>query len=153
MKRWMAAALGALVVAGLAVLAGGQRPDPGGPEAARAARGEYLVKQVAMCVQCHSPRDDRGELDYERLFQGAPIPVKSPWTRQEWAPQAPSLAGLPGGWSEEQLPNFLQTGKDINGRGPRRPMPPFRMNREDALAVAAYLKSLRVIGGITTRPS
>jgi mono/diheme cytochrome c family protein len=153
MKRWMTAAMGLSAVAAVVVVAGGQKPEKAGTTAERQARGEYLVKQVAMCVQCHSPRNDRGDLDGERIFQGAPIPVKSPWTRQEWAPQAPSLAGLPGGWNEEQLANFLQTGKDINSRGPRPPMPPFRMNREDALSVAAYLKSLRVIGGITTRPS
>lgn len=153
MKRWMLAVTGIAIIAALAVAAGGQKPEKTSPEAQRVARGEYLVKQVAMCVQCHSPRNERGDLDEQRLFQGAPIPVKSPWTRQEWAPQAPSLAGLPGGWNEDQLANFLMTGQDINGRGPRRPMPPFRMNREDAQAVAAYLKSLRVIGGVTTRPS
>ena len=153
MKRWLAAALVLAVMTAWVAVAGGQKPEKMAPAAQRQAHGEYLVKQVAMCVQCHSPRNERGDLDEQRLFQGAPIPVKSPWTRQEWAPQAPSLAGLPGGWNEDQLANFLMTGQDINGRGPRRPMPPFRMNREDAQAVAAYLKSLRVIGGVTTRPS
>jgi mono/diheme cytochrome c family protein len=153
MKRWIAAAAGILVAAGMAVMAGGQKPVEAGPPAGRVARGEYLVTHVAMCVQCHSPRNDRGDLDRERLLQGGPIPVKSPWARQEWAAQAPALVGLPGGWSEEQLADFLQTGKDRNGRAARSPMPPFRMNREDALAVAAYLKTLRTVGGVTTQPS
>ena len=25
-------------------------------------RGRYLTHDVAMCVQCHSPRDDKGEI-------------------------------------------------------------------------------------------
>lgn len=153
MTRRMAVPAGVLVVAAMAVVAGGQKPPVAGPPADRIARGEYLVTHVAMCVQCHSPRNDRGELDRERLLQGGPIPVKSPWARQEWAAQAPSLVGLPGGWSEEQLANFLQSGKDANRRPPRAPMPLYRLNRADAQAVAAYLQSLRTVGGVTTRPS
>lgn len=154
MMKWRMAtvAAGGLVVAAMAVMAGGQKPETGN-QPARVAHGEYLVTHVAMCVQCHSPRNSRGELDRERLLQGGSIPVKSPWSGEQWAPQAPSLVGLPGGWSAEQLANFLQTGKDANRRVPRSPMPPFRMSREDAEAVAAYLQSLRVIGGVTTRPS
>lgn len=152
MRRRMMAAMGLLAIATIAVMAGGQKPEPAAATAERRSHGEYLAKQVAMCVQCHSPRNDRGDLDLEQIFQGGPIPVKSPW-RQEWGPHAPSLAGLPGGWTEDQLASFLQTGKDLNGRTARSPMPPFRMNREDALSVAAYLKSLRVIGGVTTQPS
>lgn len=146
MTRWILVVTGALMlVAG----AGLQRPDAPTKAEAQVARGEYLVLHVAMCVQCHTPRDSRGELDRRRLLQGAPMPVRSPWPAEEWAFQAPSLRGLPGGWSEEQLVDFLQTGKDTRGRVPKPPMPPFRMTREDASAVAAYLKSL---ASTSTRP-
>jgi len=137
----------------LAVVAGSQRAESPKKTDNAVARGEYLVLHVAMCVQCHTPRDSRGELDRRRLLQGAPIPVKSPWAGQEWAFQAPSLRGLPGGWSEEQLVSFLQTGKDVRGMSPKPPMPPFRMTREDAVAVAAYLRSLAEVSGVTTQPA
>lgn len=140
-----------VVILILTAVASLQKPEGQRKSDDPVARGEYLVTHVAMCVQCHTPRNTRGELDRRRLLQGAPMPVRSPWPEQEWAFQAPSLAGLPGGWSEEQLIHFLQTGKDVNGRHARPPMPPFRMTREDAAAVAAYLRSL---GGTTafTRP-
>jgi len=49
------------------------------------ARGRYLAHDVAMCVQCHTPRDERGDLDLTRLFAGAPIPVGSPFPHRPWA--------------------------------------------------------------------
>ena len=71
------------------------------------------------------------------------MPVESPFSYETWAFKAPSLAGLPGGWTAEDVIRLLQTGKGPGGERPRPPMPPFRMTREDAAAVAAYLQSLR----------
>jgi mono/diheme cytochrome c family protein len=94
-----------------------------------------------MCVQCHTPRNAQGELDRTRLFQGAPIPVPTPFPMSQWAFEAPKIAGLPG-WMAEDAVRLLQTGKSARGYVPRPPMPPFRMTQEDAAAVVAYLKSL-----------
>lgn len=105
-------------------------------------RGEYLVHQVAMCVQCHSPRNENGHLIPQRLLSGAPIPVASPFPNQQWAASAPKIAGLPG-WVEADFVTLLMTGSRPTGETPRRPMPPFRMSREDAEAIAAYLRSIR----------
>jgi mono/diheme cytochrome c family protein len=105
-------------------------------------RGMYIVHHVAMCIYCHTPKDADGELDQQQLVQGAPIPVESPYPRVKWAFQAPKIAGLPGGWTEDDTARFLQTGVTPTGRTPQPPMPPFRMNEEDARAVAAYLKSI-----------
>jgi mono/diheme cytochrome c family protein len=104
-------------------------------------RGEYLVLHVAMCVQCHTPRDQQGRLDETRLLRGAPMPVKSPFPNAPWAFQAPTIAGLPG-WTAEEAISFLQTGKRTDGSSPNPPMPPFRFTPEDATAVVTYLKSL-----------
>ena len=104
--------------------------------------GMYIVHHVAMCIYCHTPRDNEGVPDMRRLLRGAPMPVGSPFPRQTWAFQAPKIAGLPGGWTEENMVQFLQTGESPTGHEPRPPMPPFRMNEEDARAVAAYLQSL-----------
>jgi mono/diheme cytochrome c family protein len=106
-------------------------------------RGAYVVHHVAMCIYCHTPKDADGQLDEQQLLQGAPMPVESPFPRVKWAFQAPKIAGLPGGWTDEDTARFLQTGVTPTGRTPQPPMPPFRMNEEDARAVAAYLKSLQ----------
>jgi mono/diheme cytochrome c family protein len=102
-------------------------------------RGQYLATQVAMCVQCHSPRDAEGRLIEQELFLGAPIPVAV--KGKNWALRAPRIAGLTG-WTAEDFIRLLQTGKRPDGSSPRRPMPPFRMTREDAAAIEAYLRSL-----------
>jgi mono/diheme cytochrome c family protein len=107
-----------------------------------AERGMYLVHHVAMCIYCHTPRNDEGVPDRQQLLQGAPMPVASPFPRQQWAFQAPKIAGLPGGWTEADMVKFLQSGENSTGRQPKPPMPPFRLTAEDAAAVATYLKSL-----------
>lgn len=117
-----------------------QRSTPTSP-AEQLQRGQYLVEHVAMCVQCHTPRNAQGELDRTRLLQGAPIPVPAPFPMSQWAFEAPKIAGLPG-WMTEDAERLLQTGKSARGYVPRPPMPPFRMTQEDAAAVVAYLKSL-----------
>ncbi len=105
-------------------------------------RGKYITHHVAMCVECHTPRDADGTLIPSRLFKGAPVPVTSPpYPNVEWAFQAPDIAGLVGYDDEVEL---LMTGiVTRTGKPPRRPMPSFQMNQEDADAVVAYLKSLR----------
>jgi mono/diheme cytochrome c family protein len=105
-------------------------------------RGKYLVENAAMCVQCHSPRDTKGELIQGKLLSGARVPLASPWPGEKWAAHAPKIAGLPG-WIKEDFVTLLMTGKRPTGEIPRAPMPPFRMTREDAEAIADYLKSLR----------
>lgn len=105
-------------------------------------RGKYLVENVAMCVQCHSPRDAKGKLIQGKLLSGARIPVASPWLNEKWAAHAPKIAGLPG-WAKEDFVTLLMTGKRPTGEIPRSPMPSFRMTREDAEAIADYLKTLR----------
>jgi mono/diheme cytochrome c family protein len=112
-------------------------------EQASVERGMYIVHHVAMCIYCHTPKDADGQLDKQQLLHGAPIPVDSPFPRVKWAFQAPKIAGLPGGWIEDDLAHFLQTGVTPTGRTPQPPMPPFRMIEEDSRAVAAYLSSLQ----------
>lgn len=51
------------------------------------------------------------------------------------------IKGLTG-YTDEQEIRLLTTGITRNGTPPRPPMPPFRLTREDAAAVVAYLRSL-----------
>ncbi|WP_166823669.1 c-type cytochrome [Thalassoroseus pseudoceratinae] len=124
----------------------GQDDDPKKSESSsdmsKIERGKYLATEVAMCVQCHSPRRSNGEIDSRKLFEGAPVPVASPYRSTQWAFHAPSIAGLPGGWSEADLVMLLTTAKRPRGPKPDAPMPPYKMTVEDASAIAAYLNSL-----------
>ena len=107
------------------------------------ARGKYIVEHVALCVECHTPRDENGILKPTEYLKGAPVPVKPPpYPQMKWALKAPAIAGLPG-YSEEESIRLLMDGVTRDRRKPDPPMPQFRLNRADAEAVVAYLKSLR----------
>jgi mono/diheme cytochrome c family protein len=106
------------------------------------SRGRYLVEQVAMCVQCHTPRSQTGELLLTRYLQGAPVPVSAPPNfRMDWAYKAPAIAGLPGYTRQDGI-RLLMEGITPDGRIPKPPMPKFRLRRDDAEAVVSYLKSI-----------
>ena len=103
--------------------------------------GKYIVHHVAMCVMCHTPRDEGGRLLESQLLEGGAIPVTSPYPNQHWALQAPAIKGL-GGFTEDNIVHLLTSGQLLDGYQPQSPMPPFRMTEEDARAVVAYLNSL-----------
>lgn len=108
---------------------------------ADAARGKYLVENVAMCVQCHTPRNSDGSLDRSRLLQGAPV-IWSPSNGDpNWPLTAPRIGGTPPA-SDADMIKLLTTGIWITGQPLRLPMMPFRMNEADARAVIDYLKSV-----------
>lgn len=115
--------------------AAGQSGLPG-----NVARGEYLVNSVAMCVQCHSARDLRGDLIPQERLKGGAMPVGKPSWGSAWAFRTPALAGLPG-FTDEQIVMLLTEGHAGDRPRPMPPMPPFRMTKDDALAVVAYLRS------------
>jgi mono/diheme cytochrome c family protein len=105
-------------------------------------RGAYLAHHVAMCVQCHSPRDRDGHVITQSLFQGAPIPVEPLGVgRGSWATAAPAIAGL-ARYGREEVVHLLTTGTWRDGRQPRPPMPPFRLQPADAAAIYEYLGTL-----------
>lgn len=115
--------------------------SPGVPAAGAVERGRYLVEHVAMCGQCHTPRDDRGILQTSRWLHGGPVPVPTPHGYAQWAYKAPRLAGLPQ-HTDAQFVTLMTTGVNRDGKTPMLPMPPFRLSEADALAIAAYLRSL-----------
>lgn len=103
-------------------------------------RGRYLVNNVGMCADCHTPRNERGEFVRELWLQGSPLGI-TPNAPIPWAPAAPPIAGLHG-MSDTQAIEFLQTGVRPNGSRPLPPMPEFRFVESDARAVVAYLRTL-----------
>jgi mono/diheme cytochrome c family protein len=105
-------------------------------------RGRYLVERVAMCGECHSTRDARGQVVESLWLRGGPMIVSGPqWAGEDWPLYVPRIAGLPG-YSDELAMRLLTQGSlNREGRQLRPPMPRFRMTREDAAAVIAYLRS------------
>lgn len=106
-------------------------------------RGKYLVERVAMCGECHSPRDDKGKFIRAEWLQGEVINFQPSNSATPWAPVAPGIAGLPTFKADEQAVKFFETGTNNVGRLALPPMPQFRFNHEDAVAVTAYLRSLK----------
>ena len=104
-------------------------------------RGKYIVEDLARCTQCHTPRDEHGNLDRNKWLEGAPLWLQPARPVQDWPLQAPRIAGDPPGTDAEMV-RLLTTGIWKDGKQLREPMPQFRMSTADAEAVVAYLKSL-----------
>lgn len=133
MQKRLIAALGALSFLGACA----QEPAPL-TGAALVARGDYLVNGVVLCGDCHTPRLPDMTEDHARRLQGGLLPPGPPG----FATIAPELAGIPANYTEDQFIAFLQTGLRPDGSHPAPPMPPYRLNEEDARAVAAYIATL-----------
>ena len=108
---------------------------------AQIERGKYLVEHVAMCAECHTPKTDKGEYDRTAWLQGDVLDYK-PVHPMPFAAVAPPIAGMPG-FTDEKALYFLETGIDLTGKLAMPPMPPYRFKHEDAVAVLAYLRSLK----------
>jgi hypothetical protein len=125
-----------------------QPPPAASPQASTATtlprgnveHGRYLVERVAMCVECHSGRDSRGNIVGSQRYLGGPIPFTPPW--QDWATQAPRNKGLPGYTDELALRLLTQGSIGRRGEQLRPPMPRFRMSAQDAADVIAFMRSL-----------
>jgi mono/diheme cytochrome c family protein len=105
------------------------------------ARGRYLVENVGLCADCHTPRNERGEFIAGQSLMGAPLGFAPAFPMPAWAPVAPPIAGLPT-MTEAEAVRFMKDGVRPNGSRPLPPMPEFRLNEADATAVVAYLKTL-----------
>jgi len=128
-----------LAVLSLAAAGRGQRGEP----SSDVARGKYLVEDVAMCGECHTPRDANGEIERGAWLQGAPIWIVPARHIRNWADHAPALAGLPS-FTDEEMERVLEKGIGPEGEVLRPPMHIYHMVPADAKAIIAYLKSLPV---------
>jgi mono/diheme cytochrome c family protein len=105
------------------------------------ARGKYIVEGVAACSDCHTPRGENGESDRSKWLAGAPVVFQPAKPVPGWPITAPRLAGSPPG-SDAEIITLLTTGLWRDGKPLRLPMLRFRMTRNDAEGVSAYLRSL-----------
>ena len=104
-------------------------------------RGKYLVENVGMCEECHTPRDSAGNLDESRRLQGAAIWIMPVHHMLNWAMRAPALAGLPG-FTDAEAETVLEQGVGPNGLPIQPPMHIYHMTPADAQAIVAYLRSM-----------
>jgi mono/diheme cytochrome c family protein len=143
--------LGALLLIGASLFAQQRGPAPaaaaaGGRTASvpmpkgNLEHGRYLVENVVMCYECHSTRDERGNLIASTKFLGGPMPVRPPWPAN-WPETIPRIAGLPGYTDELAMRLLTQGAIKRDGTQLRRPMPPFRMTPQDAADVIAYIRT------------
>ena len=117
------------------------KPARGGDRSALVGRGKYIVDSVAMCGMCHTPHLASGAIDSAHYLEGAPLWLNPTMPISDWPLRAPRLTGAPPG-TDAELTTLLTTGIWKDGKRLRSPMPQFRMTREDAEVVIAYLRSL-----------
>ena len=142
MKRvWWSLSTTVLVAAAFALAVRSNARPAAQSSADKIERGRYLVEQVAMCGDCHTPHNEKGEPIADQTLRGASTVFKPLQPVPNWAEYTPPLVGFPG-FTDEQAITFLTTGKDASGQPAAPPMPQYRFNREDAAAVLAYLRSL-----------
>ena len=125
----------------LALAFGMQCAQAAGTNEVLLQRGKYLVESAGACTDCHTPRDWKGVPERARWLQGAKLDFK-PTRSMPWAESAPAIAGLPGFSTDNQALKYFETGVNTVGKQSSPPMPQYRFNREDALAIVAYLRSL-----------
>lgn len=141
-KAWLAGiGLSAVALASLAAAQHSAKVPAASAAGGDVERGKYLVESVAMCGECHTPRDASGNLKYDAWLQGASTWVRPVAPIQPWADNAPALAGMPS-FTDEQFSTILEKGIGPEGETLRPPMHIYHMHHDDARAIIAYLKSL-----------
>jgi mono/diheme cytochrome c family protein len=113
----------------------------------KVARGKYLVEEVARCQDCHTPHlVITGDFVKSAWLKGATldyVPVNQPPNWRSKTPDITSTSPLWGRWGEDGMVKYLETGVNPRGSKPNPPMPAYNLSHDDAVAVAAFLKSLK----------
>ncbi len=137
-----------LLPAWLVAFAPREVPPPAAPTAG-VARGEYLVRAVAHCGECHTPRGLSYAPDASRFLAGTPKgPTGDPVPNITPDPDT----GLT--WTEEEIAEYLGTGNKPDGDVAGGLMAEViqgssvgykDLTREDRLAIARYLKTIPAV--------
>ncbi len=133
--------------------AGAERRDAGAAIDPVVARGEYLVRHVGGCMDCHTPRLLSGRFDESRLLSGVEglfdvepdDPARGLLHSKNLTPHAKT--GL-GRFSDAQIKKAFQQGIDDESTVLHWMMPYWifrNMSAADADAVVAYLRSIPAV--------
>ena len=118
-------------------------------------RGKYLVT-LASCTDCHTPGFFFGKPDMARYLGGSEVGFEIPGLGVFYGPNlTPDKETGLGNWTDEQIVTALQTGQRPDGRilAPIMPWKAFAsLTREDALAIAAFLRSIAPVKGKVPGP-
>lgn len=111
-------------------------------------RGAYLV-QFGGCFDCHTPGYFFGTPDMTRFLGGSEVGFEIPEMGVFYGPNlTPDEETGIGKWSEQEIVTAIQTGIRPDGRE-LAPIMPWRslakLTKEDAEAIAAYLKTLPAV--------
>lgn len=129
----------------LAAFAPRENPPAAAPTTG-AARGEYLVRAVAHCGECHSPRTLTQATDNSRFLGGN---ARHPEGAMPNITPDPDT-GI-GKWSEEEIADYLESGNKPDGDVAGGLMAEViegnlagykDMTKADRLAIARYLKTI-----------
>lgn len=141
----------------LAAFSPRETPPPTAPTTGL-ARGEYLVRAVSHCGECHTPRGLTQAVDNSRFLAGN---ARGP--ENSVVPNiTPDKSTGIGGWSEEDLVEYLATGIKPDGDVSSGLMEEVihgttagykDMTKADRLAIARYLKSIPPIQNKIQKPS
>ena len=134
-----------LAVAGMAAIA---PPLATGAVDLQVERGKYLVA-IGGCTDCHTPGHLLGSPDSTRYLGGSDVGFAIPGQGVFVGPNlTPDKETGLGAWSDQQIGTAITTGVRPDGRV-LAPMMPWRglshLTPSDALAIAAYLKSLPAV--------
>jgi mono/diheme cytochrome c family protein len=137
------------ILALMFALAGAGVVTPLGPakaaDAAQVARGKYLVGLMS-CTDCHTPGHFLGKEDASRFLGGSDVGFAVPGLGVFVGPNlTPDKNTGLGNWTSEQIATALMKGETPEGRILAPPMPwrnYANITKADALAIAAYLKTL-----------
>lgn len=132
-------------------------PDTATPDAGPidlVARGEYLVSNVALCGDCHTPRDMMGAPIPGQLLAGGLFADLDPMDPMAGALYTrnltPHASGL-GDWSDAEIKNAFLNGVSRHGHALIPVMPYYvlhNMTDEDANAIVAYLRSIPAVDNV-----
>jgi len=117
------------------------------------ARGSYLVNAVAACVNCHSPKDERGRPTAENTLSGGGpggVSFVSPAFAVAPANITPDVDTGIGFWTEEDIKRAILEGvRPAHDRLPNVPLAPVMYKNyfqallpRDLDAIVAYIRSV-----------
>ena len=129
-------------------IAGASSGGAAAADAKQIARGKYLVT-LGGCGDCHTPGHFFGKPDMARNLGGSDVGFAIPGLGVFVGPNlTPDKETGLGGWTDAQIVTAITKGERPDGRV-LAPIMPWRslaaLTRGDAMAIAAYLKSLKPV--------
>ena len=149
LKTWVPFSRSLLVPLWLKLFGRFSTPPPEAPKGG-IQRGRYLVEHVSLCRDCHTPRNALGVPKRRLYFAGS----KTGLLGEESPNITPDKRTGIGEWSRDEIADLTLTGFKPNLDNVQGLMEEViegvsqgykNMTREDALAIADYLKSIRPI--------